>query len=134
MVPVVDPHLRDGLGDFLAVGADVLDRGGAGQAGDAGQALQAGQALGERTGDHGVPFFARRDGDQPGFAAPVEAAGRHLDHGAVETLVGYDQVAAAAEDQHRLAARVGGADRLDQVGSVPARTKLRAGPPRPIVV
>jgi hypothetical protein len=113
--PVVDPHQGDGLGDLLAVGADVLDRGGAGQPGDAGQALKAGQPLGHAPGHHRVPVLAGRHGEHARPAVPADAARGDLDHGAVEPLVGDHQVAAAAEDQHRLAGRVGGPHRLDEL-------------------
>jgi len=104
-----------GLGDLLAVGADVLDRGGAGEPGDAGQALQAGQPLGHAPGHHGVPVLSGRRGQHARPAVTADAARRDLDHGAVEALVGDDQVAAAAEDQQRLAGRVRGPDRADEL-------------------
>src|SRR6185369_7721017 len=113
--PVVDPHRRDRLGDFLAVGADVLDRGGPGEPGDAGQALEAGQPLGHAPGDHRVPVLAGRHGQRARSAVPADAARRDLDHGAVEPLVGDDKVAAAAQDQQRLAGHVGGPHRVDEL-------------------
>src|SRR6202022_1551724 len=82
-LPVVDPHPRDRLRDFLAVSADVLDRGGTRQAGDAGQALEAGQAPGDGPGDHLVPVLAGRHDHRAGPGTAADAAGRHLDHGAV---------------------------------------------------
>ena len=97
----------DGLGDLLAVGADVLDRGGADAAGDAGERLEPGVPLVDRvaatTWSQSTPASTcsacsaqRRHGDP---------AGGDLEHGAVEALVGHHQVAAAAQDQQRLGSR-----------------------------
>ena len=136
-LPVVHPHLGDDLGHLAAVGADVLDRGRARAAGDAGQGLKAREALGDGGRHDVVPVLAGRDGDVHGAVAGVdegEAAGVHVDDRAGEALVGDDQVGAAADEQHRLAGRVGGPHRVDQARSVSAETKIFAGPPRPSVV
>ena len=51
----------------------------------------------------------------PSLDVGRDAAGRDLDDGAGEPLVGDHQVAAAAEHQHRLPRGVGGGDRVDQL-------------------
>ena len=121
---VPDPHGRDGLGDLLAVGADVLDRGGADRAGDAGQGLDADPAPGDGGGDDVVPVLARGDGHQHAAARGVvlavagvaHAARRDLDDDPGEALVGDHHVGAAAQHQHRFAGGVGGGHRVDQLG------------------
>ena len=50
--------------------------------------------------------------------AVLEAAGGDAHDGALESRVGDHQVGAAGEQQQRLAARIGGGNRLDQLGGV----------------
>ncbi len=133
----------DGLRDLLAVGADVLDRGGADRAGDAGERLDADPAGVDGAGDEVVPGLARRDGDHHAAAGRVavldvgaDAAGGDPDDGAGEAVVGDDQVAAAAAG--RAAARP---RRPRPRRPRPARPPWsrgdrsgRAGPPRRSVV
>jgi len=128
-LPVPAADRNDRRADLLAVGADVLDRGRAGQPWNAGQALQARQPAGDGPAHHAVPVLARRD---PHRCRPIraaahlgDAAGADPHDRAVESLVGDDQVAAAAQDQDRLAPAVGGAHRGDHV-----RVGGRLGEPR----
>ena len=83
---VPDPHRGDRLGDLLAVGADVLDRGRADRAGDAGQRLDADPAALDGAGDQVVPGLPRGDRDQRRrrrrrrrSTSAVDARGRDLD-------------------------------------------------------
>ena len=106
---------RDGLGDLLAVGADVLDRRGTHAAGDARERLEPGVPLVDREPHHVVPVDAGLDLQRVlGQWRDGDPAGGDLEHGAVEALVGHHEVAAPAQDQQRLA-----------VGC------QRPGPPRP---
>ncbi len=117
--PVVRPHRRDGLRDLLAVCADVLDRRGTGGAGDAGERLDTDPALGDRPGDHVVPRLAGGDRDHrtaAGIGVDRDAAGQHPDDGAVESLVGDDEVAATGDQQHRIGGLVGDPYGVDQLG------------------
>ena len=50
-----------GVGDFLAVGADVLHRGGAGEAGDLAKGFDTGEASLASVGDNVVPVFTTHD-------------------------------------------------------------------------
>ena len=79
------------------------------------------QLLGDGAGDEGVPVLAGLDRDRrrpPQALArrSADAARRDLHDGAVEAVVGDDEVAAAAEHQHRLAGVVGGRHRVDELG------------------
>ena len=120
-VPDADPG--DGLGDLLAVGADVLDRRGADRAGDAGERLQPHPAAADRLGHQVVPSLARRDRDRRARAGGVagvvdvgvDAAGGDLDDRAVEALVGDDEVGAPAEHEHGLTGLVGTLHRREQL-------------------
>ena len=75
---------------------------------------------GER--DDVVPALAGGDGDHRSAAGglvvgvDLGAGGRDLDDGALEAAVGDDQVAAAAEHEHRLAGGVGVDQRVGQLG------------------
>src|SRR5690606_29582622 len=113
------PHLAHRLGHLLAVGADVLHRGGAGAARDAGEGLDPGPPLGHGAGDDVVPHLPGRDPHDHAGAGVVglhpDPPGRHPDHGAGEAVVGDDEVGAASDDQERLAGRVGRTHRLDQL-------------------
>ena len=112
--PLEHAHRGDGLRDLLPVGADVLDRGGADQAGDAGQGLDAGQPVRDRARDERVPVLAGSDGQLA--AGALDPAGRDLHDQPVEALVRDHDVAAAAEDEHGLAGGIGGADGVHEVG------------------
>src|ERR1039457_502867 len=117
--PVVRMDQGDGLGDLLAVGADVLDGRGPGQARDAGQALQPGQPPGHAGGHHRVPVLPRRHSHRHPAARdgvlPADPLGGHVDHRAGEAVVGDHQIASAAEDQQRPGSLVGGADLGDDL-------------------
>jgi hypothetical protein len=118
VVAVVRAHRGDRLGDLLAVGADVLDGGRAGRAGDAREGLDTDPALVDGASHDVVPGLARRDRHH-GTAAQVgvdrDATRQDPDDGGVDALVGDDQVAATAHDEHRVATLVGDADGLDEV-------------------
>ena len=92
-------HRRDGVADFLAVGADVLDRGRAHQTRDAAQAFEPGPAPLDCGAHHAVPGLAGRGGQ---LHRAVDLLGSHAaqrdlhDH-RVHALVGDDQVGAAAQ-------------------------------------
>jgi len=81
----------DGFGDFLAVGADVLDGRAADGAGDAGQALDAGVVGGYSVLDEGVPGFAGADGEEA-CAEVVYAGDLHVEDEAVVAGVGDEEV------------------------------------------
>ena len=127
-----DPHLRDGLRDLLAVGADVLDRGGADQAGDAGERLDADPLALHGPRHEVLPALPRRHRDHGASAGRVVAldvgphsAGGDLDDGAVEAVVRDHDVAPAAEHEDR---PLDGAHRLDQL-RLRGRAHPRAGRP-----
>src|SRR5262249_40603763 len=61
------------------------------------------------------PFLAGRHRELTRIPVAGDPERRDLDHGAVEALVGDHQVAAATEDEHRLASRVRGPDGIDEV-------------------
>src|SRR5674476_181153 len=119
LATVPDPNLRDGLGDLLAVGADVLDRGCACAARDAGERLDAGPPLGDSPDDHVVPDLTssnadRRDAMRIG-GLDGDPSRRDADHGTSEAIVGDDQVRAAADDQQRLVGVVNRANCVNQL-------------------
>ena len=66
---VVGADLRDGLGDLLTIGSDVLDWRAAGVAGDAGQAFDSGVSAVDGVEDDIVPIFAGADFEQDFIAA-----------------------------------------------------------------
>jgi hypothetical protein len=111
-------HLDDGLGDLLAVGADVLDRRRADVAGDAGEALEAGPALGDGAGDEVVPQLAgsgmHEDAVAGGFGG--DAAQADAEDERVEAAVGDEEVRAAAEHEQGGAAGVSEGERVEDVG------------------
>ena len=117
---VVGAHRDDRLGDLLSVCTDVLDRRRPGRAGDSRQALDPGQAVGDAASHELVPGLARGDGEPHPLAVVdarrAEAAGGDAHDGALESRIGDHQVGAAGDQQQRLAARVGGGNRLDQLG------------------
>ncbi len=55
---VVDVDFGEGIGDFLAVGADILDWGGGGETGDFAQGFDAGQAFVAGISDDVIPELA----------------------------------------------------------------------------
>ncbi len=90
----------DGLRDLLAVGADVLDGRGAGEAGDAGEALHAGEVEVAGVEDEGVPVEAGGGAeiDVAGEVAPLDGEGEgEVEDEAGKARVGDEQVGAAAE-------------------------------------
>ena len=116
MLSVPHPHLDAGVGDLLAVRADVLDRRSAGPSGDAREALESRKPVLDRSADDVVPFLARGDGHQDVISRrrEIDPGRPHQHHPPGEPLVREHDVAAATQDQHRLAIGVGIADRRDQ--------------------
>ena len=94
VLAVVDAHAGDRVGHFLAVGADVLDRGGAGQPRDPGQAFQPGQPLGHAPRDHVVPVLPGRDGH-----------GRHVPRRPAATSRGWPRGPPCRGSRHRRSPR-----------------------------
>ena len=94
----------DGAGHFLSVGADVLHRRAADLTRNSRQALEPCAVSRDRRGDERDPTARRpRRGTRVSIRVRVgsHAANVHVDHETVESLVGEDDVAAAAEDVHR---------------------------------
>ena len=129
-------------GDLLAVGADVLDRGGADRAGDAGRAPRRRPSRARRRAatrssqlSPAATVTSTPPHDGPSSSTSARRRGGDLDDGAGEAGVGDHQVAAAAEHQDRLAGGVRGASRPR-----PARPRWwrrpsrAAGPPSRSVV
>ena len=115
---------RDGLRDLLAVGADVLDGGGADGAGDAGETLDAGKAGVDGLADEVVPVHA--GGDVVGDGAAVglgvrKAVDLHgllageLENKAGVAGVGDEEVGAAAEGSDGEAALAGEVEGVEEV-------------------
>src|SRR5262249_18565369 len=109
--------------DLLAVGTDVLDRGGPDRARDPGQRLDADPAALDGQSHERLPRLPGSDGDDDATAGRVVAfvlsrdtRRGDLDDGAGEPLVGDDDVAAAGEHQDRLALLVGTSYGIDEVG------------------
>ena len=117
-VPVPHPHLRDRLGHLLAVGADILDRRGAGRARDAGECLHSRPAFVDRVRDQFVPRFAGGDPHERAGAAVhrfhLYAAGGHPHDRAGEAGVGDDDIRAAGHDEQWFTGVIDLADRVDQ--------------------
>ena len=129
--PVPGADAGDGLGDVLAVGPDVLDRGGPHRTGDPRQRLDAGPALLDGVGDEVVPSLAGRNGQArsaAGVGVHARAAGGDLDHPAVETGVGDHEVGAASEQQERGPGGVRLGDRVDHLGLARGAHPLAGGP------
>src|SRR4051794_16181915 len=107
----------DRLGDVLAVGADVLDRGRADRARDARQALDPGEAAGDTPRDQRVPGPAGPDLERDAAVRQIgcrDPAHGDADDRAGEALVGDDDVAAAREQEQRRAGAVRAADLGDE--------------------
>ena len=137
LVTVVGAHPGDGVGDLLAVGADVLDRGGADPARDPRQGLDAPPLLGDGALHQLVPVLPGRHGDHgaaAGVGLHLDPPGGDVDHEPVEPVVADDEVAAAPEHQHRLPRSSAPATRSTSSAEVCAATMRAAGPPRRSVV
>src|ERR1700688_1553568 len=99
-------HRRNGLGYFLAIGADVLYRRPAHAARNTAETFDAGAASHDGARDEFVPGFPGSHIEK-NFALLilagllVDALKRNLQHEARPTSVGDHQVAAAAEDEER---------------------------------
>ena len=116
--PVVRADPRDGVGDLLAVGPDVLDGGRTREARDARERLDARPLLGDGARDEVVPRFAGSDAHprpRTGVDAHVDAARAHEQHIAREAAVVDDDVGAAAQDEQEGAGAVGRAYGVDDL-------------------
>jgi len=98
-VKVEGADVGDGVGDLLAVGADVLDGRAADSAGDTGEAFDAADSLLADLEDEAVPVGAGGDGVVDEVACAV-GLGRGVDGDvedeAVEAAVADEEVAATA--------------------------------------
>lgn len=89
------------LGDFQAVGADILDRRGTHRTGDQRQVFQPRPATGQRPLHEVMPVFPGPGFDVPGVGILVEqalAGDGHVEDQAIEIAVEH-QIAAAAENE-----------------------------------
>ena len=94
---VVGAYPGDGLGHVLAVGADVLHRGGPDESGDACERLDTGPFLGDGVRDELVPRLAGRHGHERAAARVVcdlDPPRAYEHDGAADAFVGDDEVAA----------------------------------------
>ena len=114
-------HARDALGELHAVGADVLDRGGADGAGDQREVLEPAEAEREGPLDERVPADAGLGRDADG-AARVRRRRRDGVADEADDEAGHvapqHEVAAAAEHEHRPAGGVGAREEREQRGLV----------------
>ena len=100
---IINGDLNEGVGDILAVGADVLNGGGTGVAGDFTEGFDAGKTAFAGVGDDVVPRFAAHD-SEGGFAVGAffgDAAHTVDDNDAHEAFVVADCVGATTEDEGR---------------------------------
>jgi len=99
----------DGVGDFLPVGSDVLDRSTADASGNAAETLHAGAVAGDGVGYEGVPFLARADFVMYDsiFFAILHSLDGNLEDQARPPGVGNYQVAASTEHEERQIFRPG---------------------------
>ena len=92
----------EGVGNVLAVGTDVLDRGGAGEAGDFAHGFDASETFGHGVFDDVVPVVATQDFE---YGAAVvgwrfgDTAHAIDDNNTVEAFVVADGVGAVAHDK-----------------------------------
>ena len=114
----------DAARDLLAVGADVLDRAAADEAGNARETLDAADALLADGEDEVVPHHAGIDRDAHRRWIGIEDLKGGMGHGAVaedrvddeagEAAIGDEEIAAATQDKDGKPARVGKANRFQQ--------------------
>lgn len=96
---VVDLGADEGVGNVLAVGADILNRGGAGEAGDFAEGFDTGETLIYGVFYDGVPVGATHGGND---SVCVSDAGDGIpDDDTVKTLVVANSVGATAENEER---------------------------------
>jgi hypothetical protein len=131
-VEVEGADVGDGVGDLLAVGADVLDGGSADQSGDTGEALDAGDSLLADGEDEGVPVVAGGDGVLDGVGGGGGDGGGagegDVEDDAVEAGVGDEEIAAAAEDECGQVVLVGEFDGFDESGFSGDFAEVTGGP------
>ena len=96
---VEDAHLLNRLGNLLAIGADILHRRSAHGAGDSGQALDAGGVVGDGSLHEAVPILAGSDAKHSlaRIVFGFHSAQRDVEDEAVESAIGDEEIAAAAE-------------------------------------
>jgi len=97
-------NLRDGVGDLLPVGPDVLYGRAADGAGDAGEALDAADSLLADLQDEAVPAGARCNGgvDRSAFGVGLRRCGDgNMDDQAVKAAVVDEEIAAATKNEDR---------------------------------
>ncbi len=91
----------DGVAHLLPVGAHVLNRRAADAARNARQALDARQPAAHGSGDHTVPWLPRPGAHERVVAVAREIDAAHVDlrHQSVESAIGDDEIAAAAQHE-----------------------------------
>ena len=89
------------VGNLLTVGADILNRGGTGEAGDFGQSFDTSETFIASVFDNVIPIFAPHDFETDAvFDGLFEHALHTVDNNnAVETFIAADGVGAIAEDE-----------------------------------
>lgn len=94
---VIDIYTDKSIGDFLAVGTDVLDGGGGGKAGDFAESFDASETLAASVSDDVVPVFAAHDS----ISGLILEDSTHAvdDDDARETVVVTNSVGAATEGE-----------------------------------
>src|ERR1035438_5255990 len=116
---VENSYLANGLGDLLAIGADILHRRAAHRAGNTAQALQPGAVGIYGLRHQRVPIHARTGGENHVFKRWREtrrAGDRDLEHQAGEAFIGDDEVAATAQHEQWQPMRAGKLYRFDHLG------------------
>jgi putative YphP/YqiW family bacilliredoxin len=142
LLQVEGPHAFDGRGHLLPVGAHILHRCPAHRAGNARQALDARAILQHRPLHKSVPVFAGRNAIDPLLRLAVSSGvfiakmprNPTRKHQAIESGVGDQQIAAAAQHKQRNSALAAQAAASAISSSLAASANQRAGPPMPKVV
>ena len=117
VVAVPDPDPSDRLGDFLPIGADVLDGGGTGRSRDAREGLDPRPPLGHGTRDDLVPHLPRSHPDEGASAGvarlDLDPLGRDLHDGAFKARVSDHEIRSATEHEQWLVSVIHLADDVD---------------------
>lgn len=87
------------IGNFRAVGAHVLDWGGAGGAGDSGEAFNSTEAGIHRKVDNIVPNSACIGGEETVGEVDGDVVGFDDDGNNIQIAVGHDEIGPAADDE-----------------------------------
>jgi hypothetical protein len=99
---VQEVNVGERVGQLLPVRANVLNGRRAAGPGDAAEPLDTRPPVGDGVGHQPVPRLPRLHPQAHGTLGgvePLDASGQHADDGAVETLIGDDDVRAAAKQQ-----------------------------------